>query len=273
MTSSFSRRENTSGHSRSWSTTTVKMRWRGWFPRLTFAVAQAIPRRPSLAADQTWECERFELQLLKKLGGGNFGTVYYGRWRGVVEVAIKSMRAGNTSVSQFLQEAAILKRCDHPNLVKLYAVCTKDKPLYIVTEFMPNGSLSYFCRTLYANGEKIALEIQVDWAAQIASGMAYLEDKHIVHRDLAARNVLVGELVADVPIVKIADFGLARALNGNDPYQVSRMANFPIKLDCPRGSERRSLHYTNPDRLELRCTRVRNLLWVERLPYPGGVQS
>lgn len=43
-------------------------------------------------------------------------------------------------------------------------------------------------------------------AAQIASGMAYLESQNYIHRDLAARNVLV----ADNNIVKIADFGLAR---------------------------------------------------------------
>ena len=46
----------------------------------------------------------------------------------------------------------------------------------------------------------------VDIAAQVANGMAYLEEQHYIHRDLAARNVLVGE----GNLIKIADFGLAK---------------------------------------------------------------
>lgn len=47
---------------------------------------------------------------------------------------------------------------------------------------------------------------QIEMAAQVASGMAFLELQNYIHRDLAARNVLVGEN----NICKVADFGLAR---------------------------------------------------------------
>lgn len=55
-------------------------------------------------------------------------------------------------------------------------------------------------------GVTLAISDQIEMAAQVASGMAYLELQNYIHRDLAARNVLVGEN----NICKVADFGLAR---------------------------------------------------------------
>lgn len=55
-------------------------------------------------------------------------------------------------------------------------------------------------------GSTLRFSEQIEMAAQVAAGMAYLELQNYIHRDLAARNVLVGEN----NICKVADFGLAR---------------------------------------------------------------
>ncbi|GMR53684.1 hypothetical protein PMAYCL1PPCAC_23879, partial [Pristionchus mayeri] len=203
--------------------------------QLTFPAPRIAPTRPDLShnTQQNWEIPRNQLQLKKKLGDGNFGEVWYGKWRGIVEVAIKTMKPGTMSPEAFLQEASIMKQCDHPNLVKLYAVCTREEPFYIITEFMCNGSLLSYLRS---DGASITLQALIDMSAQIANGMMYLEERKLVHRDLAARNVLVGECVSGVPVVKVADFGLARKLMEEDIYEARTGAKFPIKWTSPEAA-------------------------------------
>lgn len=57
-----------------------------------------------------------------------------------------------------------MKQCDHPNLVKLYAVCTKEEPFYIITEYMVNGSLLQYLRN---EGSSLILQALVDMCAQV----------------------------------------------------------------------------------------------------------
>ncbi|KAH7693583.1 serine/threonine-protein kinase RIO3, partial [Aphelenchoides avenae] len=203
--------------------------------QLTYPAPRIAPTRPDLSHEtqQNWEIPRHQLQLKQKLGDGNFGEVWYGKWRGVVEVAIKTMKPGTMSPEAFLGEAQIMKQCDHANLVKLYAVCTTEEPFYIITEYMPNGALLGYLRN---ERNQLSIQAMVDMCAQIANGMKYLEERKLVHRDLAARNVLVGEKYSGVPVVKVADFGLARKLMEEDIYEARTGAKFPIKWTAPEAA-------------------------------------
>uniref|UniRef100_T1J0A0 non-specific protein-tyrosine kinase n=1 Tax=Strigamia maritima TaxID=126957 RepID=T1J0A0_STRMM len=174
-----------------------------------------------------WEIDHSEVILERRLGSGNFGEVWYGKWRGTTEVAVKTLKAGTIMSPQaFLQEAAIMKTFRHDKLVSLYAVCSVKEPIYIVTEYMVNGSLLDYLRC--ADGKHLKLPHLIDFAAQIANGMMYLEVKLLVHRDLAARNILVGEN----NVVKVADFGLARIIDDSE-YTARQGAKFPVKWTAP----------------------------------------
>ncbi|KAJ1155011.1 hypothetical protein NDU88_007747 [Pleurodeles waltl] len=175
-----------------------------------------------------WEIDRNSLKLLKKLGSGQFGEVWEGLWNNTTPVAIKTLKPGSMNRQDFLREAQMMKNLRHPKLIQLYAVCSLEDPVYIITELMRHGSLLEYLQS--DNGEKVKIANQIDIAAQVAAGMAYLESQNYIHRDLAARNVLVGEH----HIYKVADFGLARVFQEEDGiYEPRCDTKLPIKWTAP----------------------------------------
>ena len=167
--------------------------------------------------------------------------------------------SGTMDPKDFLSEAQIMKKLRHPKLIQLYAVCTLEEPIYIITELMRNGSLLEF---IQGKGRTLKLPQLIDMAAQIAAGMAYLESQNYIHRDLAARNVLVGEN----NVVKIADFGLARLIK-EDEYEARVGARFPIKWTAPEAA--------NYSKFSIKSDvwsfgiLLTELVTYGRIPYPG----
>ena len=162
------------------------------------------PVTKSLSYKDEWEIDRNSLQFDKKLGMSDFSEVWSGLWNNSTPVAIKTLKPGTMEVTDFAEEAQEMKKFHHPNLLQLYAVCTLEEPIYIVTELMKHGSLLDYLHS--EDGRNLKLPQLIDMATQVAGGMAYLEERSYIHRDLAARNILVGKR----NICKVADFGLAR---------------------------------------------------------------
>ncbi|KAF7023608.1 hypothetical protein CFC21_036091 [Triticum aestivum] len=158
-----------------------------------------------------------DLEELRELGSGTFGTVYHGKWRGS-DVAIKRISdrcfVGKPSEEQrmktdFWNEACKLSSLHHPNVVAFYGVVL-DGPggsVATVTEYMANGSL----RQALQRHEKIfdrrrRLLIVMD----VAFGMEYLHGRNIVHFDLKSDNLLVNLRDPQRPICKVGDLGLSK---------------------------------------------------------------
>uniref|UniRef100_A0AC35UHA7 Tyrosine-protein kinase n=1 Tax=Rhabditophanes sp. KR3021 TaxID=114890 RepID=A0AC35UHA7_9BILA len=174
-----------------------------------------------------WEIDRNAIVLKNEVGSGQYGDVYEGCWQphGKV-VAVKTLKEETMPLHEFLAEAEIMKNLNHPNLISLIGVCTREAPYFIITEFMNKGNLLDYLRKLNKNA--LPPSVLLHMASQVAAGMVYLESRNIIHRDIAARNILTRENY----ICKIADFGLARFLK-EDTYTAAVNARFPIKWTAP----------------------------------------
>ncbi|EPQ09986.1 Tyrosine-protein kinase BTK [Myotis brandtii] len=199
----------------------------GLISRLKYPVSQQNKNAPSTAGlgYGSWEIDPKDLTFLKELGTGQFGVVKYGKWRGQYDVAIKMIKEGSMSEDEFIEEAKVMMNLSHEKLVQLYGVCTKQRPIFIITEYMANGCLLNYLREMRHHFQNQQL---LEMCKDVCEAMEYLESKQFLHRDLAARNCLVN----DQGVVKVSDFGLSRYVL-DDEYTSSVGSKFPVRWSPP----------------------------------------
>ncbi|XP_073290101.1 mitogen-activated protein kinase kinase kinase 1-like [Primulina huaijiensis] len=147
------------------------------------------------------------------LGSGSFGSVYEGIaddgfFFAVKEVSLLDQgEEGKQRIIQLEQEIALLSQFEHENIVRYYGTKRDESNLYIFLELVNQGSLL----SLYQKYNLRDTQVST-YTRQILHGLNYLHERNVVHRDIKCSNILVDTN----GLVKLADFGLAKATKLND---------------------------------------------------------
>lgn len=149
-------------------------------------------------------------EVLEKLGEGGMGVVYkavdsvLGRIVALKFLAADRMDAAE--VAQFEDEAHAISALNHPHIATIYEFGQSNGNRFLVLEYLAGGTLGALLRRLRWSGEKMRLETILDYAIQIADGLAHAHRHGIIHRDVKSENVMLTE----EGTLKITDFGLAK---------------------------------------------------------------
>jgi serine/threonine protein kinase len=151
-------------------------------------------------------------KLLELLGEGGMGEVWLAEQSDPVHrrVALKVIKLGMDTkqvLARLEAERQALAVMDHPNIARFYdGGATETGRPYFVMELVHGTSLTDYCDTY-----RLTTDDRIRLFTEICQAVQHAHHKGVVHRDLKPSNVLVG-VKDDHPVVKIIDFGIAKAL-------------------------------------------------------------
>jgi Tol biopolymer transport system component len=185
-------------------------------------------------------------EILGPIGAGGMGEVYRARDQRLSrDVAIKvlppSFLGDPDRLMRFEQEARAAGQLNHPNILVVYDIGTHGGAPYVVEELLEGETL----RQRMA-GAALPARKAIDYARQIAEGLAAAHQKGIVHRDLKPENLFVthdGRL-------KILDFGLAKlVVSGGSRPAASQMTEAPTQVETGAGVVMGTVGYMSPEQV------------------------
>ncbi|KAB2630603.1 serine/threonine-protein kinase ATG1-like [Pyrus ussuriensis x Pyrus communis] len=147
----------------------------------------------------------------RQIGSGSFSVVWHARHRvHGTEVAIKEIATGRLNKKlqeSLLSEIFIMKKIDHPNIIRLHDIIEVPGKINLVLEYCRGGDLFMY---IQRHG-KVPEALAKHFMQQLVAGLQMLRDNNLIHRDLKPQNLLLSTNDNN-SVLKIADFGFARSL-------------------------------------------------------------
>ena len=199
-------------------------------------------------------------QVLAKLGEGGMGEVYRARDTTLNrDVAIKILPPGVATdpdrLARFRREAELLASLNHPHIAHIYGVETSAAGPALVMEFLDGKALDEI-----VGGRPMVWDDALAIARQIADALECAHERGIIHRDLKPANIKITER----GVVKVLDFGLAKAISADAGTASSEVANSPtITARAPQlGVILGTAAYMSPEQAKGRPVDRRADIWA-----------
>lgn len=152
--------------------------------------------------------DRYE--LLHRVGAGGRGVVFAARDLELDEtVALKALHptdVSEESLLRFRQELKLARKLSHPNVLRVHDIGEVDGLRFISMEYLEGQDLE---RTIQESAGAFPVGIGVDYVRQICAGLGAAHEMGVIHRDIKPPNLMV----VDPGVVKILDFGIAKAMD------------------------------------------------------------
>ena len=153
-------------------------------------------------------------KIIKFLGSGKFSVVYEAeRQLDSKLVALKIIKIYDIKdknlVEKCLQEVNLLKRVNHPNIIKYLDSFIYQNELYIAVEWADKGDVKRLIKKYKQEGDEIDERKVIEYTREIAAGLNHMHEQRIIHRDLKPANILI----TSDGIFKLGDLGLGRIMN------------------------------------------------------------